>query len=84
MASWDGDTDFAVPATEGMDVTIKAEWNMVYDIPPEDAVRLGTLTILGRLNFTEEFDTELIAEKIILNRGELIIGEEERRHPADV
>eukprot|EP00117_Sycon_ciliatum_P032216 scpid3681/ scgid25031/ Fibrocystin-L; Polycystic kidney and hepatic disease 1-like protein 1; Protein D86 len=79
IPSWDADTNF-LPPTEGMDVTIKAEWNMVYDIAPEDAVKLGTLTILGRLNFTDEIETHLIADKIVLNRGELIIGEEDRRH----
>lgn len=81
--SWDADTDFTLP-TAGMDVTIKADWNMIYDIPPEDAVRLGTLTILGRLTFTQDFDAELIAEKIVLNRGELYIGTEDEPYPADL
>ena len=67
-------------------VVIEDGWNMVYDIPPEQAVDLQKLTIIGQLSFCETDDEkcpapykyELRSHLILVEVGWLYIGDVER------
>ena len=62
---------------EGEDVEIMSGWNMLLDI--NETPKLKTLSVNGRLSFVQkdDFDIHLMAERIFVRAGELIIGTEE-------
>jgi len=72
-ASW---PDGKVPRT-GDAVTIGRDRNIVLDVNPP---ALRSLTIDGKLSFSNDLDLELKSEWIYLRGGELAIGSEARPH----
>ncbi|HWK41991.1 MAG TPA: G8 domain-containing protein [Croceibacterium sp.] len=72
-ASW---PDKKVPR-EGDEVTIGRDMNIVLDVNPP---ALRSLTIDGKLSFSDNLDLELASDWIYLRRGELQIGEEGKPH----
>jgi cell migration-inducing and hyaluronan-binding protein len=72
-AAW---PDGKVPA-EGDAVVIGRGMDVVLDIDPPP---LRSLTIDGKLSFSDDLDIELETDWIYLRRGELHIGSEERPH----
>ncbi len=72
-ASWPGGK---VPG-EGDEVAIGRDRNIVLDVSPP---ALRSLTIQGKLSFSDERDVELATEWIYLQGGELEIGTEARPH----
>src|SRR5690606_31845527 len=72
-AAW---PDGKVPA-EGDAVTIARDMHVVLDVSPP---ALRSLTIQGKLGFSDERDIELATEWIYVQGGELEIGTEARPH----
>lgn len=72
-ASWPGGK---VPAA-GDAVTIPRDQEIVLDVAPP---ALRSLTVDGKLTFSDNLDLELVTEWIYLRRGELEIGTEARPH----
>jgi len=72
-ASW---PDGKVPG-EGAEVTIARDKNVVLDVDPP---ALRSLTIQGKLSFSDDLDIELETEWIYVPGGELAIGSEADPH----
>ena len=82
----DGDTTgFSVPVA-GEEREVESGWNMVYDVPANESVKLKMLTINGRLSFDDTADRTLKAEHIFVKLGELYVGNTTTpfKHKADI
>lgn len=59
---------------EDDDVLIEAGWNMIYDVPLADTVKVKMLQIDGQLSFKDDQDMALKAEHIFVQSGNLFVG----------
>ena len=80
-----GDRSTCTPPEAGKDVTVKAGWNMVYNVESSAAIEYERVFIEGRLTFKTGGDGtkhyELKAKQVIVLPGELLIGDETTVYP---
>jgi hypothetical protein len=75
ISSWPN-LDGRIPI-DGDHIVIEPSWNMIYDLPADQAVKLKSLQINGNLTFLDGEDRLLMSHSIWVRSGALNIGTEE-------
>lgn len=72
LEDWDGRAELP---QDGDEIIIPEEWTMIYDLPVEDAPKLLSLEVNGKLSFEHGADRMIKAYNFWVRGGELNIGD---------